>query len=203
MILHLIRHGQTLANQQRLYCGKTDLPLTESGKNGIKLLASLGIYPPLEGLAVYTSGLLRVRQTLEAIYGKVPCLELSAFREMDFGAFEMKSYEQLKENPAYIAWIEDQTGSVACPGGESQAIFARRVITGFQEVVDKGMPALVVCHGGVITCLMQHLFPKEPRHFYQWQPRPGEGYTVHLPKEGTCYFSDLSKPQQGLLFSER
>lgn len=192
MILHLIRHGQTLANQQRLYCGKTDLPLSEDGKSEIKKLASLGIYPPLQGLAVYTSGLLRTRQTLEAIYGKVPHLELPAFREMNFGAFEMKSYEQLKESSIYIAWIEDQTGSVACPGGESQAVFTRRVTTGFQEVVDSDKSALVVCHGGVITCLMQRLFPKEPRHFYQWQPRPGEGYTINLSENGMVQFSAIS-----------
>lgn len=192
MIIHLIRHGRTEANIQRLYCGKTDLPLSKSGAKEIKCLTSMAIYPSLEGLQVYTSDMLRARQTLEIIYGNVTHLELPTLREMDFGAFEMKSYEQLKENPAYIAWIEDQTGSIACPGGESQTVFTQRVVTGFQEVVDSDKSALVVCHGGVITCLMQYLFPKEPRHFYQWQPRPGEGYTISLSENGRVQFSVIS-----------
>ena len=31
MIIYLIRHGKTAANEQHLYCGSTDLPLSEEG----------------------------------------------------------------------------------------------------------------------------------------------------------------------------
>ncbi|MGI6634694.1 MAG: histidine phosphatase family protein [Christensenellales bacterium] len=196
MILHLIRHGQTLANQQRLYCGATDVPLTEEGLQAIKSLAAQGIYPALDGLAVYTSGLLRTRQTLEAIYGPVPHGTLPGFQEMHFGAFEMKSYEQLKNDPAYIAWIEDQSGEVSCPGGESSQIFTRRVISAFESLKNKNQSSLVICHGGVIATLMQHLFPQEPLHFYQWQPKPGQGYTLFLPERNACRFLKIPIPAQ-------
>lgn len=192
MTLHLIRHGQTLANQKRLYCGKTDLPLTEDGLQAIKTLAAQDIYPDLEGLAVYTSGLLRTQQTLEAIYGPVPHDTLPGFQEMDFGAFEMKSYEQLKNNPDYIAWIEDPSGQVPCPGGDSAESFSHRVFSAFESLKKKNSSALVICHGGVIAKLMQHLFPQEPRHFYQWQPKPGEGYTLSLAKENVSCFLKIS-----------
>ena len=36
MTVFLIRHGQTIANEQHLYCGSTDLPLSPAG------LAELG-----------------------------------------------------------------------------------------------------------------------------------------------------------------
>lgn len=195
MILHLIRHGQTLANQKHLYCGKTDLPLTEEGIEAIRFLASQGIYPSLEGLAVYTSGLLRTQQTLEAIYGLIPYTELPGFQEINFGFFEMKSYEELKNNPDYLAWIEDQSGQVSCPEGESSKIFTRRVLSAFESLKSKKQPSLVICHGGVIVTLMQHLFPQEPRHFYLWQPRLGEGYSLFLSKENACHFLKISTEQ--------
>ena len=66
----------------------------------------------------YTSGLLRTEQTLAALYGPVPHVQLPGLREMDFGDFEMKSYQQLKDTPAYQAWIADVEHN-PCPNGES------------------------------------------------------------------------------------
>ena len=31
---------------------------------------------------------------------------------------------------------------------------------------------------GVIAAIMAHLFPKEEKNRYQWQPSPGGGYVV-------------------------
>ncbi|MGI6235680.1 MAG: histidine phosphatase family protein [Christensenellales bacterium] len=53
MILHLIRHGKTYANEQRLYCGQTDLPLSDTGAAEITQLARAGIYPARDGLKMY------------------------------------------------------------------------------------------------------------------------------------------------------
>lgn len=192
MILHLIRHGQTLANQKRLYCGKTDLPLTQEGIEAVKALAARGIYPALEGLAVYTSGLLRAQQTLEAMYGSVSYNILPGFAEMDFGAFEMKSYDELKNCPEYVAWIEDRSGQVSCPDGESANDFACRVIAAFESLKEANRSSLVICHGGVIATLMQRLFPQEPMHFYQWQPKLAEGYSLFLPQTGSFRFKKIS-----------
>ena len=32
MTIYLIRHGKTLANERKLYCGSTDLSLSEQGR---------------------------------------------------------------------------------------------------------------------------------------------------------------------------
>ena len=32
MSIYLIRHGKTEANEKHLYCGSTDLPLSEKGR---------------------------------------------------------------------------------------------------------------------------------------------------------------------------
>ena len=192
MRLYLIRHGLTEANLRRLYYGATDLPLCEEGIQGILAAKARGLYPDRAGLKLYTSGLLRTEQTLSLIYGDVPHEALPAWAEMDFGAFEMKSYEELKNNPDYIRWIEDESGELACPGGETNNQALARFTAGLKLLRERNQDALVITHGGVIARLMGRLFPGEPRHFYQWQPRAGEGYRIDWDHQGQVAFQVIS-----------
>ena len=179
MHIHFIRHGKTMANEQKLYCGKTDLPLSENGIADILGLKAQGVYPRHIDL-FFTSPLTRAIQTLENIYGNVNSETLSGLEEYHFGQFEMKNYEQLKNDGRYQAWITDEEGRVPCPDGESKQEFIQRVLAGYHLLVKKCVQAktiTVVSHGGVITSIMDHLFPNI-HHFYEWQPEPGRGYTV-------------------------
>ncbi len=49
---------------------------------------------------------------------------------MDFGQFEGKNYEELKDNPDYQKWI-DSNGTLPFPGGEPREQFIRRSMEGF------------------------------------------------------------------------
>ena len=174
--LYLIRHGKTEANEKRLYCGQTDLPLSEAGRKEIEGLVSEGIYPEISDMRFFTSGLRRTDETLTLIYGPVPRTPLPELAEYRFGEFEMQSYEDLKERAEYQSWIMDETEKIACPGGESREQFKERVIAGFKSIANK-KNALVLCHGGVITCIMEYLYPGE-KNFYEWQPATGRGYVL-------------------------
>ncbi|MCL2815730.1 MAG: histidine phosphatase family protein [Oscillospiraceae bacterium] len=180
--IHLIRHGKTDANEKRLYCGSTDLPLSDNGAREIMLLKNQGIYP-VAGV-FFTSGLLRTEQTLDIICGEVKRKAVFDMAEYDFGEFEMKSYEDLKEREDYQGWITDETGDFQCPGGESKNQFAKRVIGGFNAIVKEirqieNCLAFIACHGGTIACIMEYLYPNT-KNFYEWQPKPGRGYTLLL-----------------------
>ena len=180
MEISLIRHGKTLANEQRLYCGQVDLPLSENGAEEIVQLKNQGIYPSAE--IFFTSGLLRCEQTLALICGEVQRKTVPDIAEFKFGVFEMKSYEDLKEREDYQAWITDETGDYKCPQGESKNQFEKRVIDGFnciEEAVRRGgfNSAFVVCHGGTIARIMEYFYPNT-QNFYEWQPKPGRGYTL-------------------------
>ena len=37
---------------------------------------------------------------------------------------------------------------------------------------------ILVCHGGVIAAIMEHLFPEENKTRYDWQPKNGHGYRI-------------------------
>jgi alpha-ribazole phosphatase len=180
MEIHLIRHGKTTANEQRLYCGQTDLPLSENGAEEIAMLKKREIYPLAD--MFFTSGLLRAEQTLDIIYGEASRKAVPDIAEFKFGLFEMKSYEELKEQDNYQAWITDETGNVGCPHGENKNQFEKRVINGFNSIVDEVRQtacdsAFVSCHGGTIACIMEYLCPNT-HNFYEWQPKPGCGYTL-------------------------
>lgn len=121
MKLTLLRHAQTEGSLRNLYYGAADIPALPESLSELHRRA--GDYPTAQ--RYYTSGMLRTEQTLAAIYGNVPHTRLPGLREMDFGDFEMKSYEELKDTPAYQAWITDVEHN-PCPHGESAPQVLRR-----------------------------------------------------------------------------
>lgn len=176
-MIYLIRHGQTEANEQHLYCGSTDLPLSPAGREALKAL-----HYPVENADFFTSGMLRTEQTLEILFGPVPHEILPEFREIDFGAFEMHSYDQLKEDPAYQIWITGDNDRNVPPGGESGVQMRTRVLAAFHALQRRAGNVVLVTHGGVIAAIMETLFPEAGKNRYQWQPKPGYGYC--LTEEG-------------------
>ncbi len=178
--LYLIRHGITAGNLQKLHYGSTDLPLAKEGREEIAWRAINGCYPAAEQF--FTSGLRRTEETLELIYGPVPHEQLPDLREFDFGEYEMKSYDELKELPAYQAWASDPKGDSPCPGGESNRQFGERILRGYRTLLPRlTKDTAVVCHGGTIgTLLSIEIFPDEKKNFLEWLPQPGGGYAIAL-----------------------
>lgn len=187
MKLILFRHGKTLANERHLYCGSTDLPLSDTGIRELRALRVSGSLPTLRGYQIITSGARRCNETLFELYGPLPFSTDPAFREMDFGDFEMRSYEELKTDPKYIAWIAGDNDSNVAPDGESGAIMRSRVLKALNRLLSQDHPTALFTHGGPIAAIMQYLFPGERKTLYQWQPTPGHAHLVdtkqhlHLP----------------------
>ena len=173
MTIFLIRHGRTLANEQHLYCGSTDLPLSKAGREALANRPSIDV-----GAAHFiTSGMRRCNETLALLFGDVPYEVVRDFREIDFGAFEMKSYEMLKDEPAYQAWLSRDPEINPPPGGESGEQMTRRVLAAYMALESRKENTVIVTHGGVImSMLSQRALPS--RHPEQWMADPGCGYTV-------------------------
>lgn len=191
--IHLIRHGITEGNQKQWYYGEADLPLAPEGLEQIAGLAAAGLYPKVPEGDFYTTGLTRTEQTFKLIYGDTPHKQIVDLHEMNFGDYECKSYEELKSVPGFTAWVEDQTGDIAFPGGESKSGFAARISRGLHELLGyhrlrelahrhsgKDAVSVLVCHGGVMSQIMQELFPAENKNMWDWIPDPGHGYTVNF-----------------------
>lgn len=197
--IHLIRHGITEGNLKRWHYGWADIPLAAEGVENLRQLCEDDIYPRPEEAACYTSGMVRTEQTFKEIYGDVPHQVLPKLKEMNFGDFEKKTYDELKDNPDYQKWITDKTFQTSIPGGESKSEFYNRVQNGFEELVNlhireelkhrhnkKDTDTICVCHGGVISCIMIGQFGADGLgEFINWIPDPGRGYSITV-EDGKC-----------------
>ena len=170
MTIYLIRHGKTEANEKRLYCGSTDLPLSETGRKELSCISY-----DIKNIRFLTSGMKRTNETLKVLFGDVPFEEDPGFREVDFGIFEMRGYEELKEDLDYRNWCAGDNEANVPPGGESGRQMKQRVLEAFSEIKED---TVLICHGGVIAAIMEHLFPEENKSRYAWQPPNGRGYCL-------------------------
>ncbi len=182
MKLHLIRHGLTEGLVKKWYYGRLDLPLLDEGREEIKALAAKGIYPPCENCDVYTSTLGRAKETCALIYGDASKGELSGFNEVDFGAFEGMTYEDIMADARYAHFFDDFTENTHFPGGgDSFADFTRRVCGAFTSLVSSAArDAIVVCHGGTIARIRESFFPIEGRNSFDYATPPAHGVTLEL-----------------------
>jgi len=170
MTIYLIRHGKTEANEKHLYCGSTDLPLSEAGRGELQ-----GVHYDIKNVCFITSGMKRTNETLHILFGDVPYEVDPRFREVDFGIFEMHSYEELKDTPEYQTWLTGDNEANIPPNGESGVQIKARVLNAFSEIKED---TCIITHGGCIAAIMEQLFPNEGKNRYEWQPKNGCGYII-------------------------
>lgn len=178
--IYLICHGATVADTQHLYCGRSDLPLSPEGEDTLRRMASAGGYPAAEGCRLMTSGMQRTEQTLKILYGEKEHERRPDFRELDYGAFELQSKEQLSEREDYRAWINGDTAHDRCPDGESGEDVANRIRPAFEEILRDGRDTILITHSGIIASLLIDLYPDDLNSRKDWQPDPGKGWAVTL-----------------------
>ena len=170
MTIYLIRHGKTEANEKHLYCGSTDLPLSQTGKDELCQLKY-----DIKNVRFLTSGLQRTQETFRILFGDILYEVDDRFREVDFGIFEMHSYEELKDTPEYQTWLTGDNEANIPPKGESGLQMKERVLEAFCEIKED---TCIITHGGVIAAIMESRFPQEGKNRYQWQPKNGCGYAI-------------------------
>lgn len=179
--IHLIRHGATDANYDGRYIGcKTDLPLAPEGLNELRLLKDDIDYPEIERL--YSSPMLRCRQTGAVLYPDFEPVMVEELKEYDFGSFENKTAAELESNPNFIPWTSGRLS--APPGGEDNSEFIKRICVGFNKIVldmiEGGLTeSAVIMHGGAIMMLLGvSAVPRSKP--VEWTADNGRGYSVRV-----------------------
>ena len=150
--LWLIRHGEP-AEQARQRCyGKIDIGLSHRGRAQMtRVAASL----QAESIAaIYSSPRSRALESARILAATASCpvLTVDDLREIDFGDFEGRTYDEIaRDHPElFRQWMEAPT-EVRFPNGESFSDMCVRVLPAFHEIrrAHEGQAIAIVSHGGV------------------------------------------------------
>ena len=190
--LSILRHGRTAANEDGIYIGKTDLPLSEAGKEELRELYETHEYPKVQ--RVYSSPLERAVQSAEILFPDREIVEADDLREMDFGVFEGCRAEELLELDTYRKWLKGGLDNPP-PNGESLRNMMVRCCNALNDIIMDMMDndithAGVMTHSGILMNMMSCFgLPKmKPMQFAC--PR-GHGYevmvTAQMWQQGGCF----------------
>ena len=195
MELILIRHLKTPGNEKRQYIGSTEEDLSEQEVLNFKKKCKQASYPQVQQVIV--SPMKRCVQTAELIYLNMQMQLEPLLKECDFGIFEGKTYEELKDRAEYQAWL-DSGGTIAFPNGESREEFIKRCCEGLREVFSQIEVSIskkekivqfendlltigLVVHGGTIMALCSAFGGGE---YFDYQVANGAGYICNVNLDG-------------------
>jgi probable phosphoglycerate mutase len=152
----LIRHGETLWNQQGRMQGQNDSPLTPLGLEQARQLGRR--LKNVSFAALYSSDLGRAHQTARCIADETghEIVADPGLRERSFGIFEgLTRLEIEKAHPDENAKFITRHPDYAMPGGESTAAFSVRAVACLESIArrHRGETIVVVSHGLVLDVL--------------------------------------------------
>lgn len=177
--IHLIRHGATDANLLGQYIGsRTDAPLSPEGLNELRILKDNMEYPEIQ--QIYSSPMLRCKQTAAVLYPEKDIIAVENLKEYDFGDFEGKTVEQLENQQSFIDWASGKT--TCTPGGEDNSDFIKRLCVGLNQIVvdmlQKNIESsAVIMHGGAIMMLLAATAVPRRRSI-EWTCENGRGFSL-------------------------
>ena len=152
VLIYLLRHGETAYNAEKRYQGVRDIPLSDAGRAKLRRA-------DFSPRTVYVSPLCRARESASILFPTAAQTVVPGLREMCFGAFEGRNYEEMEHNPAYRAWVDG--GCMGrCPGGESRVEFSERVCAAFERLADAAVRAgentlVIAAHGGTQMAVLE------------------------------------------------
>lgn len=164
--LTLIRHLPTLANGERRYIGWSDESILEPTQVYNQTVPK----PEM----ITGSDLRRCRETAALFYPEIPYKGVEAFREMNFGEWELKTYEDLKDDPVYQTWLSNPDME-SPPSGELFHEMGKRVLDGLKSL--RHEHPVVITHGGPIRYVLMRFAPEE-RSFWSWEVKHGDRWTL-------------------------
>jgi broad specificity phosphatase PhoE len=144
--LWLLRHAQTPWSIDGRHTGRTDIPLTEAGRDAARALRERVAGHPFA--AVLCSPLARARETCE-LAGLGAAMALTDdLLEWDYGDYEGLTTPQIREHrPDWYLWRD------GCPGGESADDVGARADRVIAQALAAGGDVALVAHGHVLRVL--------------------------------------------------
>ena len=154
-MLYLIRHGQTEKNRQHLLLGRSDVPLNETGIGEAKAAAAR--LKNVRFDRVFSSPLLRARQTAEILAPDIPAEIDERLIEMDYGPYEGADLTQLP--PEILYFFSDFAHNSAPEGMEQLSSVVGRVGAFLEEIRALEGNILLSVHAISMKGALEYLTP--------------------------------------------
>ncbi len=175
MQIYFVRHLKTKENFNKAYIGRVDSDLYDVENQQIVTL-------PDNLTKIYSSPMKRCLYTAKIAYPNINPIIAENLKEIDFGDFECKTYNQLCGNKEYRDFID---GVDFIPNGEKPSEFKKRCLSAFLELTDncnESDTLAIFCHGGTIMSILFAL-DEDKSDYYSYQIKNGEAYLTDYSKE--------------------
>lgn len=150
----MLRHGETEWSRTGRHTGRSNIPLTEAGRE-----AAAALQPVLAGHAfawVACSPLQRARDTAE-LAGLKPDVYLDDLLEWDYGQFEGRTTADIRKDlhdPDWVIWSADiEAGQTPGERPQDVAVRCQRVLDRCGPYLADGKDVALVAHGHVLRIL--------------------------------------------------
>ena len=153
----LIRHGEPCSESRGRCYGQLDIELSLEGRRQLQAVAGKLSEEPI--CVIYSSPRRRALESASILAERLHCSVRTEeqFREIDFGDFEGKLYDDIaQEYPKiYRQWMEHPT-ETQFPNGESFVQMQTRVVDAAYKLYARhhGETIAIVSHGGVNRILL-------------------------------------------------
>ncbi|MED3624048.1 histidine phosphatase family protein [Neobacillus thermocopriae] len=177
VVIALFRHSLTEANKRKAYLGWSDSPLCPITIDH----SQMRMYD-----CYFSSDLTRCISTGKMLFPQAVPIRLKEFRELNFGKWEGKTYEDLRNDTLYQQWLTAPE-RFRPPNGESYLEFIHRVEAGWNIVIEKILSgpfksAAIITHGGPIKFLLTKFAPIQ-KEFWSWQVPHDQGFELIFNRE--------------------
>ncbi|MCX6778552.1 MAG: histidine phosphatase family protein [Candidatus Micrarchaeota archaeon] len=171
MRLFIIRHGETIFNEQDRIQGNIESPFSENGRKQVELLAKALANLKLD--AVYSSKRGRALKTAQAIAGRhnLPVSSDDAINERYYGIYEGRPVGDMKVEHSEFFAREPPLDLDAKPeGGESINEVAARALPFVDKIAAEGHgTCILVAHGIVNKIILAHLIDGDISQSYKYR----------------------------------
>jgi broad specificity phosphatase PhoE len=163
-----IRHGETDWNAAGRWQGRAPVPLNADGLAQAERLARYLAAAKTHFDVLYSSDLLRARQTAQAVADalNLDLLLEPRLREVDLGDWQGLTRDEVQAwDPIHYAAFHADYYTVPPPNGESRNQLRERVRDAFDDITARHPDQIIalVSHGGTLGMLIESLFGRIER----------------------------------------
>lgn len=154
--IFLLRHGETEYGKEKRYLGHTDCKLSKEGKNQAKCLASIFEKHRIVIDSIFSSDLIRCKNTINIVFPEREVTFLEQLREINMGEWDGLTFDEVKNK--YAEYYKNRGENIAeftPESGESFSKCQKRAVTVFKDIINSTKGNIAICsHAGFIRALL-------------------------------------------------